>query len=212
MWCKHLHCIQLKSNHSKHTQQAWAGFCEQAESWSHTWRHFLLIFWLMLMFSFPLSGSSCVAGSCGQLSGHGPPEQEHARVRKANTAGVAGECFSFGDDRGGWIEEKDRAWGLIVPKWFSIHVRKMLSNVPIVSLSRVDPFSHSERSHLLTTAPIDVECHHTGCLGSVLSLELSIIMINTGWKLYEEAAGQVRQPSWDTFWQHMSCKAGNFSQ
>ena len=41
---------------------------------------------------FPPSGSSCVAGSRGQLSGHGPSEQEHARVWTANPPGVTGEC------------------------------------------------------------------------------------------------------------------------
>lgn len=82
--------------------------------------------------------------------------------------------LGVGEGASDWERE-----GLIVPKWFSIHGRKLLSNVPMVSLSRVDPFSHSECSHLLTTVPIDVECHHTDCLGSALSLEPSIIMINT---------------------------------
>lgn len=44
------------------------------------------------MFSFPPSGHACVAGSRGQLSGHGPAEQQHARVWKENTPGAKGEC------------------------------------------------------------------------------------------------------------------------
>lgn len=54
----------------------------------------------MSMFSFPPSGSSCVAGSRGQLSGHGPPEQEHARVWTANPPGVTGECVFWGGGGG----------------------------------------------------------------------------------------------------------------
>lgn len=44
-----------------------------------------------VMMSLPLAGSLCVSGSRGQLSGHGPPEQEHARVWTADPPGVKGE-------------------------------------------------------------------------------------------------------------------------
>ncbi len=57
--------------------------------------------------------------------------------------------------------------------------------------------THSKGSLLLTTVFIHVKCHHIGCSGRLLALTLSMDDTELKVRLSEEAAGQVRQYSWD---------------
>lgn len=137
------------------------------------------------MLSFPPSGSSCVAGSCGQLSGHGPPKQEHAGVRTANPPGVTGECvcvlgrWGIGEE----LEREKRNESERERESQRPHCTQLILNASqkntvkcfhCVSFQCGPVLSHRECSHLLTTVPIDVKCHHAGCSGSVVALELSM--------------------------------------
>lgn len=121
--------LQLTSNHNKHTKRARGGCCEEAELCcpaelkSHMTTlltHFvahadvlissLRIFMCRRELWIAQWTWTAWTGTCQSAQG------KHARCYRW--------VFFFWGWEMGWVSEKERAWGLIVPKWFSIYGRK----------------------------------------------------------------------------------------